>query len=86
VNCLVEHEGKDPTTVKATLAPKATFKGGKVEKVWINLKEVEGPAVIKGLAFTVARLEDSVGVFHKYLVEAVNELIHDKCPKVASGS
>ena len=86
VNCIIEQEGKEPTTVKATLAPKATFKDGKVEKVWINLKEVDGPAVIKGLAFTAAKLEDNVGVLHKYLVGALNELISDKCPKVASGS
>lgn len=86
VSCLVEHEGSDPTTVKMTLAPKATFKNGKAEKVWINLKEVDGPTAIKGLAFSVAKLEDSVGIFHKYLIAAINDLVGKSCPKVMSGS
>jgi hypothetical protein len=43
VKCVIEGE-KEPTTVTATLAPKAEFEGGKVTKVWVNLKEVNGRA------------------------------------------
>ena len=84
VNCIIEGE-KEPTTVKATLAPKAEFEGGQVKKVWVNLKEVEGPSVVKGLAFAAAKLEDNVGVFHGALVGSLNKLISEKCPKVAAG-
>ena len=84
VNCIIEGE-KEPTTVKATLAPKAEFEGGQVKKVWVNLKEVDGPSVVKGLAFAAAKLEDNVGVFHSALVGSLNKLIQEKCPKVAAG-
>ena len=83
VECTVEREnGVTPVTLK--LAPRLTFRNGRVHKIWLNLKEVDGPAAIKGLAFSVAKLEDSVGVFHKPLVKAVNTLISEKCPKVAA--
>ncbi|MDX2157124.1 MAG: hypothetical protein SFW09_11505 [Hyphomicrobiaceae bacterium] len=84
VNCEIEGE-KDVTKVKATLAPKAEFVDGKVAKVWVNLKEVEGPAVVKGLAFAAAKLEDNLGVFHSALVKALNHMLHEKCPRIASG-
>jgi hypothetical protein len=84
VNCEIEND-KDVTKVKATLAPKAEFEGGKVTKVWINLKEVDGPAVVKGLAFAAAKLGDNVGVFHGALVKSINKMVHEKCPKIAAG-
>jgi len=84
VKCIIEGE-KEPTNVTATLAPKAEFEGGQAKKVWINLKEVEGSTVIKGLAFAAAKLEDNLGVFHSALVGSVNKLIQEKCPKVAAG-
>lgn len=84
VKCTIEGE-KEPTVVTATLAPKAEFEAGKVTKVWVNLKSVDGSTVIKGLAFTAAKLEDNVGVFHSALVGSINKLIHEKCPKVAAG-
>ncbi len=83
VKCIIEGE-KEPTNVTATLAPKAEFEGGKVKKVWVNLKSVDGSSVIKGLAFTAAKLEDNLGVFHKPLVKAVNKLLSEKCPKVVA--
>ena len=84
VKCIIEGE-KEPTNVTATLAPKAEFEGGQVKKVWVNLKDVEGPSVVKGLAFAAAKLEDNVGVFHSALVGSINKLIQEKCPKVAAG-
>ncbi|MGE0765151.1 MAG: hypothetical protein AB7L90_01685 [Hyphomicrobiaceae bacterium] len=84
VNCVVERD-EGVATVTATLAPKAKLEGGQVKKVWVNLKNVEGPGVIKGLAITVAKLEDKLGIFHRPLVKSINKLLHEKCPKVASG-
>ena len=84
VTCIIEGD-KGPTNVTAKLAPKAEFVGGKVKKVWVNLRSVDGSKVIKGLAFTAAKIEDNLGVFHGSLVKAVNHLIQEKCPKVAAG-
>jgi hypothetical protein len=83
VTCIVERD-KGPANVRATLAPKAQFEGGQLKKVWINLKKVEGPTMIKGLAYAAARLEDSVGVFHRPLVKAINRLVHEKCPTLVA--
>ncbi|MBS0240684.1 MAG: hypothetical protein JSS20_00815 [Proteobacteria bacterium] len=84
VKCVIEGE-KEPTNVSATLAPKAEFEGGQVKKIWVNLKSVDGPSVIKGLAFAAAKLEDNVGVFHGALVKSVNHMVQEKCPKVMAG-
>ena len=81
VACEIERE-KEVTPVKLKLAPKVKFKNGKAVTAWVNLKEVEGPSTMKGLAFTVAKLEDGVGIFHKSLINALNHQLHDKCPKI----
>lgn len=84
VSCEIERE-KEVTHVKLKLAPKVSFKDGKAITAWVNLRDVEGPTAMRGLAFTVAKLEDGVGVFHKSLIGAINHQLHDKCPKVGSG-
>ena len=53
-HCIVEQDG-ELKTVKATLAPKIVFKGGKAENIWINLLHVEGPAAIKATMTTAAQ-------------------------------
>ena len=79
-NCVVESDGK-LEKVTATLAPRITFKDGKAEKVWINLKSVEGPTAIKATLFTAAELADRLGLFHKRMVRSVNRYIERHCPK-----
>ena len=61
------------------------FKDGKAFKAWVNLKDVEGPTTMKGLAFSVAKLEDGLGIFHKSMIKAINSQLFEKCPKVAAG-
>jgi hypothetical protein len=84
VTCIVERD-KEATPVKLTLAPKVKFKDGKAKKIWVNLKEVDGPPMMRGIAMSVAQLEDTVGIFHKRLVKQVNKLLEERCPKVVSG-
>jgi hypothetical protein len=84
VKCEIERE-KEITPVLLTFGPKILFKDGKAKKVWINLKDVEGPTVIKGLATTVAKLEDGVGLFQKDLVKLVNTFVRERCPEVVAG-
>jgi hypothetical protein len=79
-HCIVEQDG-EMKTVKATLAPKIVFKGGKAEKIWINLLHVEGPPAIKATMTTAAQLNDTIGLFHRNMLKAVNGYIYKHCPK-----
>lgn len=84
VSCEVERDGSI-TNVRARLSPKVAFKNGAANKVWVNLKEVDGPGSIKGLALTAAKLHDGLGVFQKGLLKNLNYMIGEKCPSVAAG-
>jgi hypothetical protein len=88
-NCVVEQDG-EVTKVTAKLAPKIIFKNGKAEKVWINLKDVDGPMSIKATVWTVARLADSVGLFHRKMIKSMNKFIERGCakkyPQIASAA
>ena len=84
VGCDIERE-KEVTHVKLKLTPKVAFKDGKAVTAWVNLKDVEGPTALKGLAFSAAKLEDGLGIFHKSLIKAINHQIVEKCPKLATG-
>lgn len=80
VSCVIERSDQvHPVTAKAT--PKLVFKNGKADKVWINLKELDGPDDIKGTIWIAANLEDSLGIFHKSLIKQINKFIYKKCPK-----
>jgi hypothetical protein len=80
VKCEVERE-KEVTPINVTLAPKITFKGGKAQKAWLNVSDIEAPAVVKGAIWTAAKLEDTLGVFHGEMIEEINEFVHEKCAK-----
>ena len=86
---MVEQDG-EVTKVTAKLAPKIIFKNGKAEKVWINLKDVDGPMSIKATIWTVARLADSVGLFHRKMIKSMNKFIEKGCakkfPQIASAA
>ena len=79
-NCLVENEG-EASKVTVRLAPKIVFKNGKAEKVWINLKNVDGPVSVKATIWTVARLEDSIGIFHRQMIKSMNKFVERSCAK-----
>jgi hypothetical protein len=88
-NCVVEQDG-EVTKVRARLAPKIIFKNGKAEKVWVNLKDVDGPISIKATIWTVARLADGVGLFHRQMIKSMNKFIERGCakkyPQIASAA
>jgi hypothetical protein len=79
-NCMVEENGR-PHLLKATLEPKIVFKGGKAEKIWINLRHVEGTASIRDWMSAAAQLTDSIGIFHHAMLKSVNGYIYKHCPK-----
>lgn len=79
-HCVVE-EGGQLKALKATLEPKIVFKDGKAEKIWINLRHVEGAASIKDWISLAASLTDKTGLFHRQMIKAVNRYIYRDCPR-----
>lgn len=85
VLCQIENSEKkaEPLTVVAT--PKIKFKGGHADKVWLNVKEVEGQSGVKTLVWTAAKLADGLGLFHKDTLKSINAFVHETCPKEFGG-
>ena len=79
-DCIVEQSG-ELKTIKATLAPKIEFKGGRVEKIWINLLRMEGSSSVTGLLSAGAALVDSTGLFQGAMIKETNKYIYTECPK-----
>jgi hypothetical protein len=84
VECEVERESA-VDKARITLAPIIEFKEGKAKKIWVNVMDIKAPGVIKGVVWSAAQLEDSVGVFHRRMIKAVNKFIAEQCPKVVAG-
>ena len=80
VKCEIERD-KEVTPINITLAPRIAFKNGKAETAWLNVKSIEGPAVVRGAIWTAAQVEDKIGVFHSDIISEINEFIEKKCPK-----
>ncbi len=80
VRCNVEtDDGLKPLT--ARLEPKLQFKKGRVEKVWIGLRDIDGPEPLSSFVWTTAKLADNLGLFHSEMVSEINEFMHEKCAK-----
>lgn len=76
--CKVDRSG-EIKTVRAVLSPKLKTKWGKAKKLWINLKEIDGPSDIKATVWTAASLADNLGLFHRNMIKGINKFIHTKC-------
>ena len=84
VNCEIERD-KEIDRAHFMLGPKVRFENGQAKQVWINLKKVEGPGTIKAMATTLAKLEDTVGLFQSTLTKAINKFMAEQCPKALKG-
>lgn len=80
IHCDVERTD-EVSKIDLEMAPKMSFKDGKVAKAWLNVSKIEAPTIIKGALWTVAKLEENVGLFHGEMISEVNEFIHQKCAK-----
>lgn len=80
IKCEVEREN-EVTPINVSLAPKITFKDGKAQKAWLNVSDIEAPAVVKGAIWTAAKVEDTFGLFHGEMIEEINEFVLQKCPQ-----
>jgi len=81
VKCEVQRENDEVKPLTATLAPKLVFKNGRADKVWINLTDIDGPADIKTTVWAAAKLEDSLGLFHRPLIKSINKFMFRQCAK-----
>jgi hypothetical protein len=84
VTCIVERKN-NPTIVVAQLSPKADLENGRVQTVRVNLEHLRASTTIKILLKAAVGLVDGVGILHRPLVNSINKLLHEKCPKVAAG-
>lgn len=80
VNCIIEENGKSQRVV-AKANPKIKFKNGIADKIEIKLKSIDGPGHVTGPISTIAKLEETFGIFHKSLLKSVNKFVHRKCAK-----
>lgn len=78
VSCKVE-TAKGVRPLKARLEPKIKFEHGKAKKVWIRLRKIEGPEPLSSFIWSVAKLEDTLGIFHAEMIKQINKFIYRKC-------
>lgn len=79
VHCEVENGGH-LSVIDVTLAPKIEFRDGKARKAWIKLKAVEGPPTWKATLWTLAKIEDTLGLFQRDVLKAIDKLVGQTCP------
>ncbi len=79
VACKIEDSEKKLTDLTVEAAPKIKFKDGNAHKVWINVTDVKGEGMVTGLVWTVSKLADGLGMFHKDTLKEINKFVHEKC-------
>jgi len=77
--------GSDKYPVSATLAPVLKFKNGTNTDATLNMDDINGAILIKGVVWTAAALEH-LGIMEGDLVREVNRFIQKACPKIVSGA
>jgi hypothetical protein len=73
--------GSEVTTVKITLAPKITFKGGIATSATLGVGEIEAPAAVKAVIWSAAKIEDTVGLFQSQMLKEINGFVSKRCPE-----
>lgn len=77
--------GDSITSVKITLSPKLTFKAGTVTAASLGVGAIEAPAVVKGVIWSAAKIEDNFGLFQSQLLKEINKFVHERCPVADAG-
>ena len=73
--------GGSVTSVKITLAPKITFKGSVATSATLGVGEIDAPAAVKAVIWSAAKIEDTVGLFHKQMLKEINGFVSKRCPE-----
>jgi hypothetical protein len=75
--------GSTVTSVKITLAPKITFKGGKATSATLGVGQIEAPAAVTAVIWSAAKIEDTIGLFQGQLLREINNFVEKRCLEVA---
>lgn len=78
VRCDVE-TSSGVQNLKARIEPRLKFKNGRVYKVRIRLRDIDGPEPLSSFVWTTSKLADNFGLFHSEMVEEINKFMHKKC-------
>lgn len=78
--------GTEKYTISATLAPELTLKDGAVTQGGLHMDDIQGSALIKGVVWTAAALENHFGLFEGDLVRESNRFMQKECPKILSSA
>jgi hypothetical protein len=76
-------EAKYP--ISATVAPELKFKDGTAKSGIVQMRDIEGAALIKGVVWSAAALERNFGLFDKDLIREANRFMRTECPKLLNG-
>ncbi len=78
--------GADKYTIGATVAPELKFTDGVAASGTVQMDDIEGAALIKGVVWTAAALERNFGLFESDLIREVNCFVHTECPKLLNSN
>lgn len=78
--------GSEKYPISATLAPELKFKDGATTAVALNINDIKGATLIKGVVWTAATLESTFGILEKDMIREVNKFISKECPRIMTDS
>jgi hypothetical protein len=74
--------GAEKYQVGAAMAPQLKFKDGTATQVALNMSDIQGATLIKGIVWTAAALEKTFGILEGDMIREVNKFIKKECPKI----
>jgi hypothetical protein len=74
--------GEAKYAIRATVAPELKFKDGAAKSGKMQMSDIEGAALIKGVVWTAAALERNFGLFDSDLIRETNRFMQSECPKL----
>lgn len=84
LTCTLDHkDGKSaPYSITFSVAPVVKFKDGKTVKVILNWSDVQGSAVAQGAVWSVATLDNNLGVLEGAAVRSIDDFFGPHCEEV----
>ncbi|MBI4724800.1 MAG: hypothetical protein HY765_07425 [Rhodomicrobium sp.] len=77
--------GTEKYPVSATMAPELKFKNAAATGVALHMDDIKGAALIKGVVWTAATLEQNFGILESDMIREVNRFVQKECPKIMTG-
>jgi hypothetical protein len=74
--------GEAKYAIRATVAPELKFKDGTAKSGKLQMSDIEGAALIKGVVWSAAALERNFGLFDSDLIRETNRFMQTECPKM----